>query len=55
MGKKKSVGAGKSRHFQGRKRIANKTRQMESRIKRLNEKAQEKILSVSPIGRKKEK
>ncbi len=55
MGKKKIVGAGKSKHWTSQKRKANKTRKLENRIKSLSPETQEKILSVSPIGRKRER
>ncbi len=55
MGKKKTVGAGKSKHWTGQRRKANKARKLESRIKSLSPEAQEKILAVSPIGRKRER
>ncbi len=55
MAKRKTIGSGKSKHFTGRKRIANKTRKFESRIKLLNLVAQEKIIESTKIGRKKEK
>jgi hypothetical protein len=55
MGKKKTIGSGKSKHWTGRRRITNRTRKLQSRIKRLNPAAQEKILSVTNIGRRREK
>ncbi len=55
MGKKKSVGQGKSKHWTGRKRVTNKERKLKSRIKSLSPEAQERIIASTNIGRKREK